>query len=142
MIRSALVRTLVLVPLLLAGCAASDEPAPRATEPITTSDPFAAAACIRLQQIQANEVNDLHSMDSMSAGSRATKSTDTLMREAGRRLLLAAKDAGELSVYHPERDLEPAKLRVSEAQRLLHVQCTELYGAPPWNFARLSFPPS
>jgi hypothetical protein len=97
-IRSALVRTLVLVPLLLGGCATSDEPAPQATGPITASNPIAAAACISLQQIHANEVDDLHFMTSMSAGSRAAESPDTLVRDAGRRLLLAAKEASELSV--------------------------------------------
>jgi hypothetical protein len=134
-IRSALVRTSVVVSLLLlTGCAAIDDaPSPEAAGPTTPSDTYAVAACLRLND--AMEGEDLHFMTSVSAGRRAFESKDGRLQDAGRRLVQAGKEGADISVHHPEQDLGPVRLRVAEAQRNLLAECTEMFGAPPWNFA-------
>ena len=134
MIRSVLVRALVVVPLLFAGCAAPDEPAPVTAGPSIPSDPYAALACRYLQDAMAEPEANPASSKNMTAGGRAIRSADGPLQDAGRRLVLAAKEVGELAVYQPDADRGPAELRLAEAQQRMHTVCAELFGDPPWKF--------
>ncbi|MEV1329874.1 hypothetical protein AB0J20_09890 [Micromonospora costi] len=130
---TALIRPLAVVPLLLSGCTLPEAPNSATASPTPPSDPYAAAACINVNR--AIEKQDLHFTTSMDAGARAAESTDPRVQEAGRRLLIAGKEAGDLSVHHPDSDPGPTNLRLAQAQRDLLSACTDLLGPPPWQFA-------
>ncbi|TYB95006.1 hypothetical protein FXF53_26010 [Micromonospora sp. WP24] len=67
------------------------------------------------------------------AGSRAAESTDPAVSAAGRELVLAVKEAGELDVGSDfTADTTESEARIGEAQQKLMTACRELLGEPPW----------
>ncbi|MFF4875106.1 hypothetical protein [Micromonospora sp. NPDC000668] len=77
----------------------------------------------------------------MSTALRAIRSTDPGVREAGQRLGLASKEAGDLWVKNdPDIDMGPANLRLVDAQHGLLSACANLFGDPPWAFVKQPSP--
>ncbi|MFG3555904.1 hypothetical protein ACGGAQ_16135 [Micromonospora sp. NPDC047557] len=128
-----MIRTLVVASLLLAGCSPADtpDPAPRSTAP---SDKSAASACSRVAfSIEKNNPP----VEDVSTAMLAIESTDPGVREAGKKLGPAAKEAGDLWVADdPAVDKGPANQRVADARQGLLTACTDLFGAYPWPFVR------
>lgn len=121
--------------LLVAGCAPTEPAAPAAASPTEPSDRFAAGACLSVAR--AIEENDLSFSAATGPASRAVLSTDPGIQQAGRRLAVVGKEAGDLFVEDdPKVDPGPTNARVAEAQRQLLSACTDLFGPQPWKFDR------
>ncbi|MCW3818630.1 hypothetical protein ONA91_29745 [Micromonospora sp. DR5-3] len=113
--------------LLLAGC--SDDK-PEASRP--SPDQYSRGGCALLAQ--RLEKNDHGWILNGSVGGRAARSTDPAVSAAGRELVLAVKDAGDLDVSsHGKADMTQAEARIADAQQKLMTACRELLGEPPWS---------
>ncbi|MFR9781096.1 hypothetical protein ACL02O_34310, partial [Micromonospora sp. MS34] len=60
--------------------------------------------------------------------------TDPAVSAAGRELVLAVKEAGDLDVSsHGKADMTQGEARVADAQQKLMTACCDLLGEPPWS---------
>ncbi|MGK5440489.1 hypothetical protein ACSNN7_01465 [Micromonospora sp. URMC 105] len=125
--------------LLVSACAPTEPPGSPEASPTAPSDQYAAGACTMVAR--AIEEQDVRFTSNSGIARRAVEAVDPGVREAGQRLALATKDAGDLFVKNdPSVDPGPTNARMAEAQRGLLTACTELFGAQPWPFAKKPSP--
>ncbi|MFF4893533.1 hypothetical protein [Micromonospora chersina] len=120
--------------LLVSACGPTEPSASAQVSPAAPADQYAASACAQVARVI--EEQDVRFTSNSGIVMRAVKATDPGVREAGQRLALVTKEAGDLFVKNdPGVDLGPTNARMAEAQRGLLSACTDLFGAQPWPFA-------
>ncbi|MEH1099208.1 hypothetical protein [Micromonospora sp. CPCC 205561] len=125
--------------LLVSACAPTEPPDSPQASPTAPSDQYAAGACTMVARVI--EEQDVRFTSSSGIAMRAVEAADPGVREAGQRLALVTKEAGDLFVKNDRSvDLGPTNARMAEAQRGLLAACTELFGAQPWPFAKTPSP--
>ncbi|KKK04812.1 hypothetical protein [Micromonospora sp. HK10] len=113
--------------LLLAACSDA-KPEPSRPSP----DAYGRGGCVRLAQLV--EKNDRFYSSNLTAASRAVRSSDPAVSAAGKQLVLAAKEAGDLDVgSHGKADLTQAEAGIADAQQKLMTACRDLLGEQPWS---------
>ncbi|MGY4900457.1 hypothetical protein ACWEEK_33405 [Micromonospora aurantiaca (nom. illeg.)] len=113
--------------LFLSAC--SDDK-PEASRP--SPDQYSRSGCILLAQ--RLKENDHGWILNGSAATRAVRSTDPAISAAGKELVLAVQEAGDLDVGSKGKaDMTQAEARVTEAQQKLKTACRDLLGEEPWS---------
>ncbi|MFI7217953.1 hypothetical protein [Micromonospora maritima] len=131
----------VLCLLLMSACTSTEPSSSAPASPTAPADQNAAVACANVARLIQEQ--DVRVNTNSMVVARAVRAADPGVKEAGQRLAVVWKEAGDLWVKNdPGVDLGPVNARMAEAQRGLLSACTALFGAQPWSFDKRPSPTS